>query len=241
VKTFSKSKTFTSQDIPIIPISAVFTAVKTVTATGYYTRPATAARGVITFYNASTAAQTISAGTILTASNGVSVITDATKTIAGAQPPTEGSTVIPAHSVTNDAAGNIAADAISGTCCNSLTLFAYNSQFTGGAAATSYKVISLSDIATAAAELKTGLDKTERGELLKKISPDDTLLPEHCTTETTSSRPTGAQAEQATVTERETCNGAAYNTHQLESAGSDYLIAQAREALGTMYNTGRRD
>jgi hypothetical protein len=73
--------------------------------------------GLITFYNAAPYAQTIVAGTLLTGSNGVQVVTEQSITVPAAVMPTEGQASVPAHTTTTGPASNIQAGDIYGLCC----------------------------------------------------------------------------------------------------------------------------
>ena len=165
------------------------------------------------------------------------IITDQSATIAGAHPPTEGSAAVYAHSLTPGTAGNLPADSISGTCCNSFTLFAYNGSFTGGAAATSYHTATAQDIADATASLKPTLDTMSQDATRQQIRPDESQIQGNCTTRSNASAQPGEQADSVTVTISEQCTGRAYATDALRSASSAYITGVAHSQLGTLYTS----
>src|SRR5205823_9543289 len=109
-----------------------------VTATGTAIRPATAARGSITFYNALPSPQTVPAGTLLMSTSGIPVLTEEDAYIPAASPPTEGETTVSARAENTGSSGNIAAGTIGGPCCRAYVL-AYGGAFSGGADARTYR------------------------------------------------------------------------------------------------------
>src|SRR5439155_17976064 len=90
------------------------TASRTVVATGTATRPATRARGSVTFYNGLPAPQTVPAGTLLLGTGGIPVVTNQDAYMPAASPPTEGATTVSAHAENTGSAGNIASGSIGG-------------------------------------------------------------------------------------------------------------------------------
>jgi hypothetical protein len=125
------------------------TQIGTVNGMGHSQAAATAAKGTVTFMNGSTTEFTIAAGTTLTSSNGVSVITDAPAVIPAAVLNVSlGNVTVSAHAATTGANGNIVAGAVSGTCCaasNSITVH-NNNAFTGGQDAKNYNFVQQSDV-----------------------------------------------------------------------------------------------
>ena len=79
-------------------------------ATGKGHQDAEAARGTITFYNGLFSSQTVEAGTLLTGSDGVAVVTDQVAVIPAARastPPTYGQVTVPARAALVGPQGNI--------------------------------------------------------------------------------------------------------------------------------------
>src|SRR5205085_6874223 len=79
----------------------------TAPATGRGHQDARPAAGVLTLYNGSFSAQTIAAGTVLTGSDGVKVVTDATVMLAPNTPPVDGKASVAAHALQAGSVGNI--------------------------------------------------------------------------------------------------------------------------------------
>jgi hypothetical protein len=105
---------------------------QTTLTTGKGHQDARAATGYITLYNGQLNSVSIPAGTILTASTGVQVITEQDVLIPAASPPNEGQNTVPANAVTTGIQGNIPAKAINEACCAISVLAANLTSFAGG-------------------------------------------------------------------------------------------------------------
>ncbi|MBA2395772.1 MAG: hypothetical protein H0V70_23850, partial [Ktedonobacteraceae bacterium] len=132
---------------------------RTVPTTGKGHQDAQAAQGYITFYNAATYAQTITAGTLLTGADGRQVMTEQDAIIPAANYPTFGQRSVSAQSVNTGPGGNIRAGDIYGPCCR-LNVSAVSSAFTGGKQARDYQTVTTQDITTVASSLKTSLNQS---------------------------------------------------------------------------------
>jgi Baseplate J-like protein len=207
---------------------------RTIAATGIATRPATRARGSITFYNALPAAETIPAGTLLMGSSGVPVLTEQDADLPAASPPTEGATTVSAQAESTGSSGNIAAGTIGGPCCRAYVL-AYNGGFSGGTDARTYRTPTPADIANALAPLRSQLDRRVQGALHAWLQPGEVLLPPTCDATTSTSAQPGAEADHITVMVRETCTAAAYNEGEVHQAATARLAALASHQFGPAY------
>jgi len=208
---------------------------RTVATTGTATRPATAAHGVITFYNALPAPQTVAAGTLVMSAGGVPVLTQESAYIPAASPPTEGATTVSAQAENTGPGGNIAAGSIGGPCCRAYVL-AYNGAFSGGTDARTYRTPTAHDIATVIAPLRNTIDGRVQSAIRAWLQPREVLLPPTCAARTSSSARPGAEADHVTVTVRETCTAAAYNQSELHQAALARLGTLASRQFGTAYS-----
>ena len=234
--TVSRTVVFTDAQIPLRTLRQSETQIKTVATTGIVTRPATAAQGTLVFYNSSLMAQTIAAGTLLTASNGVEVVTDETVTIAGATPPTEASARIHAHTVTTGSSSNLFPDAIAGKCCKE-NIFAYNNAFVGGADPTTYHTATATDVEHLTTLLKASLNQKVQSNVDAQVAPGEILLPLQCSADTKNSVPIGGAAETLTITETENCTAKAYQRSDLQTKSSGYLTTEAQKLYGDLYTS----
>src|SRR5260370_18817563 len=94
----------------------IFTQSLTVPTTRRTHQNATQATGFVTFYNSLLSPQTIDAGTLLTGSYNVQVVTDQTAYVPAGTYSGNGHATVSAHAVNIGADGNINAGNISGTC-----------------------------------------------------------------------------------------------------------------------------
>ncbi len=212
---------------------------QTVQTTGKGHQDAKAATGTITFYNGQLSQQFVPAGTILTASNGVQVITDQDAAIPAADltanPPVIGEITVSAHAVNQGSAGNIQAYSINEPCCSSVV--AKNTQnFSGGQDARDFQTITKQDIANVASTLKTTLAQSMQGALTGQVLSGETLIVPTCTPTTTADHQIGQEATQVKVTLSETCNAVVYNTQELENKATQLLTTQAIKKLGSDYS-----
>jgi hypothetical protein len=192
-------------------------------------------RGIVTFYNAAPSAQTIVAGTLLTGSDGIQVVTDQGVTVPAVAYPTLGQASVTAHTLTTGPAGNIQAGDIYGPCCVQ-NISAVNSAFSGGQAARDYQSVTQADISTVAASLKKSLDGSEQAALQTQVHGDETLVtPLPCQENVTSDRRPGDEATQVHVTVSETCSGVAYDTQAYQDDITQMLNQQATKQLGEGY------
>jgi hypothetical protein len=207
---------------------------RTIAATGTATRPAAAARGNITFYNALPAPQTILAGTLLMSASGVPVLTAQDAYIPAASPPTDGVSTINARAENTGPAGNIAAGTISGPCCRAYVL-AYNGGFWGGADARTYRTPTAYDIANALDPLRSQLDRRVQSAIHTWLQPGEVLVSPTCHVTTSASAQPGSEADHVTVMAGETCTAASYRESELQQTATARLAALATLQLVPAY------
>ncbi|GAC1357891.1 MAG: hypothetical protein NVSMB44_04460 [Ktedonobacteraceae bacterium] len=210
---------------------------KTIPTTGTAHQDAKAGHGIITFYNAATYPQTILAGTILTGTDSMQLVTDTDATIPAAIFPTFGQASIPAHVPTTGPGGNIRAGDVYGACCR-LNISAVNGAFTGGQDERSYQIVTPQDINSVATSLKTGVERSVQAALQTQIQPTETLItPLPCTQKVTPDHQPGEEATHVTVTIDETCTGTVYTTQAFTSMTAQIAAQDAEKRLGTGYRT----
>lgn len=210
------------------------TQVGTVQTTGTGHQSAQAAHGIITFYNAAPFAQPIVAGTLLTGTDGVQVVTDADILIPAGNFVTNGQMTVAAHAVVIGPIGNIRANDIYGACCR-LNVFVVSSAFTGGQDARTFPMVAQRDLDTETATHKASLFESVTAALQAQLHTGETLLPPTCTPVVTPDEQVGAAATQLTVTVTETCSAAAYDTQALQTLFTHVLDQRATAQLGTSY------
>jgi len=208
---------------------------ETVPSTGVGHQPARAAMGRITFYNASPATQTILAGTLLTTSAGVQVMTEQDAVIPAVAYPILGQVTVPAHAVLAGPAGNIGAGEIYGPCCR-LNVSAVNAAFGGGQTARSYPIVSTQDLQGVATSLVQSLSHSVQSALATQVQPGETLItPVPCQPKVTSDHHAGDEAAQVQITVDETCSGKVFTTHAYHDLIKQSVTQEATKQLGEGY------
>ena len=208
---------------------------QTVPTTGTGHQPAQAAHGMLTFYNASLAMQTISAGTLLVGADGVAVVTEQDAELPAGSLATNGQISVPAHAMIAGSAGNIPAADIYGACCR-LDVFVQNrSAFQGGQEARSFPMVTPQDLNGTVAALKASLQESIQAALAVQVHADESLLPPLCTATVSATPAVGEEASQLRVTVAETCTGLVYNTQALQDLVTRVVTEQALRQWGGGY------
>ncbi len=200
--------------------------------TGTRWQEAQAARGRITFYNAATFPQTITAGTLLTGTDGVQVVTEQDTFLPAAVLPTDGQASVWAHAVSIGPSGNIGAGDIYGACCRE-NVFAQNSAFTGGQNARLLRVVSAQDWQRALSSLKTSLQASIQAAFGAQVQSGESLLePVACTPTVIATHQIGEEASQLQMTLDEQCHGTVYQTQAFMTLASQAVTAAAKKQIG---------
>ena len=224
------------QQIPGRPLATItLSQAKTVPATGIGHQQAQAAHGLVTFYNALPAPQTIPAGEMLTGADGVAVVTLQDAEIPPGTLATNGQVTVPAQAVNVGPHGNIAAGDIYGKCCRD-NVFVSNGPFRGGQDARSYQMVTQQDISEVALSLKASLDQGVQAALSQQVQSNETLVtPVPCATTVTPDHQAGIEAAQVSITVSETCTGEVYDTGALHGLLMQKTTQQAAKQLGVGY------
>jgi hypothetical protein len=225
--------TLSLQGRPLGPLTLAQTA--TVPATGHRHLDAQRARGAITFFNGLLTAQTIAAGTVLTAHSGVQVTTERGAFIPAGNPPVYGQVTVPAHALLPGPQGNLRAGDIHLACCAPSVVAANLAAFTGGQDARDDTVVTRADLDTAATALKTSLDRAERAALQSQVNGEEALLSPPCQTRITSDHHVGDAATSVQVTVTAICRGLASSRKAVEDPARQALVQQATHQLERGY------
>ena len=211
---------------------------QTVPTTGRGHQDAKAAIGSITFYNGLFTEQTVAAGTTLTGSDGVQVVTTQDGVIPAATPNplAFGQVIVAAQATSTGERGNIAAYDINETCCASGILAKNTQAFYSGQDERNFQTVAKSDIDHVASPLKTTLDQSMQNTLSGQLKSGEALTSPTCTRTTTADHQAGQEAKEVKVTESETCSAVAYNQDSLQAQVTQLLTTQATKKLGTGYS-----
>lgn len=218
-------------------VASSFTRSITVPATGHAHNDATAATGVLTFYNADSQGYTIPTGTSFTV-QGLVVVTDNTVTIQAVVPPMLGTAYASAHVIQVGTVGNLPAHSIYTRCCGSAFLTATNtSPFRGGQDAKDYSYIQSSDIQNAATDLLGSLTPQATAALNKEARTGEQLVTPLCSPRTQESVQPGTVSASVTVSVTQTCTSVAYTQDSLQQVATSTLahviILATYEQVGT--------
>src|SRR6266487_5709263 len=200
---------------------------QTVPTTGKGHQDARSATGFITLYNGLFTSQTIQAGTILTGTDGIQVVTDQEAIIPAGNPPSYGQVTVSAHTIDPGVKGNIPSYEINQACCSNAVLAKNTQQFSGGADERTYQTVARADITSVATPLKTAVAQSMSGALQGQVQPPEQLFILPCTPTQTTDHSIGAEAIQVKITVSETCSAVAYNSQELETKATDILTRQA--------------
>ncbi len=212
---------------------------RTAPATGKGHQDAQYARGTITFYNGLFTSQTVVAGTFLTGSDGVQIITDQVAMIPAAlatTPPIYGQVTVPAHATQTGPQGNIRVRDLNEACCLPSVLAQNRVAFQGGQGERDYTVVTRADIDRVVSSLASTLMQAEQAALSSQLSAGEALVTPACKPEVTSDHRPGAEAAAVAVTVSEQCMAGAYESAALRDEATHVFTQQAAYLLDTHYS-----
>lgn len=212
---------------------------RTTPATGKGHQDAEVARGTITFYNGLFSPQTVEAGTRLSGSDGVAVVTDQVAVIPAAlvsTPPIYGQVTVPAHAALAGPQGNIRVRDVNEACCLASVLAQNTVEFQGGQNERDYTVVARTDIDNIVSSLTATLLQEEQAALTSQLPVGEALVTPACRPEVTSDHRSGAEASAVRVTVTERCMAVAYERVSLRDEAARAFTQQAARLLGTHYH-----
>lgn len=211
---------------------------KTVNATGVVNTSGTHATGTLTFYNANFSEYTVSAGTVIAASNGVAIITNTAAYIPAAVfGGGYGTTSVTAQAVNIGANGNIGSFAISKVCCGSGAVVVKNlGAFSGGQDPQHYTAVQQSDIDNVANPL---LNPTEQSALTalkgQRHANEQLVAQPKCAPNVNANPPPGSKSSTVTVSVSASCSGEVYDHTGAIALAATSLQNQASKVPGASY------
>ena len=202
-----------------------------------------AAKGRLTFINGSFAPFTVASGTVISASNGVEVVTEQPVVVpAGVPGGASGSVSVPAHAVAAGATGNLSQDSINESCCTAdANIFVRNdAPFTGGVDAQTYTFVRQGDVDAAAAPLETILTQEASTQFKQQLKPNEKLVSDP-TCNANVQVPPGTVGDQGhdiastTITVTAKCTGVVYDQGGAQAIAKDRLQKMASIDPGQGY------
>jgi hypothetical protein len=227
-------QTTTTVQVPgrALPV-VTLTQMRSVPTTGIGHQQAQAASGMVTLYNAAPYAQSIPAGTLLTGTDGIEIVTEQDATIPAGDLATNGQVSVLAQALEPGPQGNIKAGDLYGPCCRA-NVFVSNSAFRGGQDAHTFPQVTHRDLASVTAELSTLLSQNMQAALAAQLAPGEALALPTCQTTRSSDHQEGDEASAITVSMTETCRAWAYQRQEVAGHVRERLQAQAQR-LGEGY------
>jgi hypothetical protein len=211
---------------------------QTVKATGQGHIAGQQAQGVLTFYNASTVTQTVTAGTVIFATNGVAVVNNDTLTLPPFDPAAGPNGVTDsAHTVNVGSSQNIPAYALNNQLCCGGSVYVTNTEpFFGGQDAQTYTYVQQSDIDSVTQTLSASLTQqatmTLQGQVRSNERPAGTP---RCAPQVRSNHQAGERASTVTVSVMMSCVGEVYDMQAVQVLASRDLTQDAAVNPGPSY------
>lgn len=211
---------------------------QTVKATGQGHIAGQQAQGTLTFYNASTVAQTVTAGTVVFANNGIAVVNDDTLTLPPFDPAAgPNGTTDSAHTVNVGNSQNIPAYALNNQLCCGGSVYVTNTEpFSGGQDAQTFTYVQQSDIDSVTQALSASLTQqattTLRGQVRSNERPAGSSS---CASQVRSNHQAGDRASSVTVGVMISCVGEVYDMQAVQVLASRNLTQDAATNPGSSY------
>ena len=210
----------------------------TAVATGKGHQDAEVAMGTITFFNGLFTSQPIAAGTTLTGSDGVQVVTDQLAVIPAAwasTPPAYGQVTVSAHALYPGPQGNIPVYDINQTCCMPSVLAQNTNAFHGGQLERDYTVVTSKDIDRGVAGLTTTLIQSAQAAFTAQLTTHEALVTPDCNRTVTADHQAGAEAAVVTVTVSEQCAAIAFDAATLRERATRMFTYELARREGIHY------
>lgn len=212
----------------------------TVPTSGHNAIPATQAKGKLTFLNGKFAVQTIPAGSVIIASDGIKVTNDTDAVIPAANPDIgKASNIsVPAHVIDPGIKGNINKLDVNRICCIADgSIFVENlTPFTGGRDAQDYNYVTQGDVDKAAGTVMTQAQDQASRALAGKVAAGEQLSSVTiCTPRVSADHPVGDHGvHYATVatTVTTTCKGFSYSQQALRQMVATMLASKIQSGSG---------
>jgi serine/threonine protein kinase len=194
------------------------------------------ATGTILFDNSSRQSFTEQQGAQFTANNGVVVILSQPVTIPPRKDGGDGTVTATAMAATRGADGNIPTNTLYTTCCASLVIVSNPQPFAGGVDARAVHIVAQADLDGARKALGSSLQQQALQQLQGQLAAGEVEAGQPAiTTQASSDRPVGAQADTVSVLVHLTATVTVYNAETARQLAEELVIRQAMQQLGNDY------
>ena len=204
--------------------------------TGTQAIPGTQANGTLLFDNSSRQTFTVQDGTPFMASDGVQVMLTQSVSIPPRKDGVDGTVSAPAVAAVPGAVGNIAAGALSTTCCSDQVVVSNPQPFSGGADPHTAHIVAQADLDNTRATLTPGLEKLALQKIQSQLALNEVkaMLPAFLV-KTLADQPAGARADTVNVQVSVTATATVYNIQSARQVAQQLLDNSATQSLGNSY------
>jgi serine/threonine protein kinase len=193
------------------------------------------AQGQVLFVNRSHQPIAVAAGTIFTALSGVEVRTTQSVVVQGRADGQDGAITAAAIAVNTGTAGNIAANVLSTTCCNGLTV-SNPGAFSGGTDGHTIPLVAQADITRVSSLLRSELQPQLVLKLQKQLHTSEVMVGQPAYTATvTSDQPVGTPVSSVRVQMTLSATVTVYDRLVAQNVAAQSLQALALRTLGSNY------
>ena len=204
--------------------------------TGTRTIPGTQANGTLLFDNSSRQTYTVRDGTPFMASDGVQVMLTQSVNIPPRKDGVDGTVSASAVAAVAGAVGNIAAGALSTTCCSDQVVVSNPQPFAGGADPRTAHLVAQADLDNARGTLTPGLEKLALQKIQSQLALNEVkaTLPAFVV-KMLADQPVGKRADTVNVQVSVTATATVYNIQSARQVAQQLLDDSATQSLGSNY------
>ncbi|HKV58074.1 MAG TPA: protein kinase [Ktedonobacteraceae bacterium] len=204
---------------------------------GVLTIPGKQASGTLFFDNSSHQNFSLQSGTPFMASDNLQVVLTQSVNIPPRSDGADGTASATAVVATPGVAGNIAAGALTTTCCNNQVVVSNPQAFTGGVDPRTAHIVAQADLDGASNALIPGLEKQALQKIQSQIAANEVKAGSPSfTVQTSSNQPVGARANTVNVQVNVTASVTVYNTQSARQVAQQLLGEKAVQSLGTNFS-----
>jgi serine/threonine protein kinase len=226
----------TTRAIPDRMLTTSVSGSRAVFTTGTLAIPGTQATGRLLFDNSSRQSFVVPGGTPFMASDGVQIVLTQPVTIPPRNEGADGTIFAPAIATNPGVAGNIAAGALTTTCCNNQVMVSNSQAFSGGTNPRTARIVAQADLNAARDALIPGLEKQALQKIQGQMAANEVKTASPAlVTQLSSDQPVGARSDTVNVRVSVTATMTVYNLQAARQVAQQLLGDKAAQSLGSNY------